>query len=547
MKKSISIILASLLAASVVMTGCTNNSSSSSSKDEGSSSVEQSSTADDSTASTEKVTFKAWAGMHALAAKVVKDHSENEAVQKLLADYDNGRVDIVWEHPPVGMETENFNLMVSSGDLPDLIFSDFANYKGGALKAIDDGLLLDVTDLVDKNAPAFKQAFYENDELRKRIFSDDGKLLYFGAGTVPLNLETNETELLCYTGLLARKDLMDKAGFTVDSLTTVDDWEALLTSFKEQGVSPLLWAASDWDLIKPQFLGAYGVGPAYYKDGDTIKFGPIEDGYKQWIEKFTDWYKKGLIDPNFTTYKYFDNVQADMTAQNGGATGYHIYDYKMYYDAVAKDNPDKALIPVKNPVLREGDTFKFQDPNRSFSGSPIQITTACEQPEEAVKFIDYLYEKDSAIVENWGIEGKSYEMGEDGKPHYTKEYTDDETVRWKYIAEGAGIRCVSDIQTQYESYVIKEQLDAWKLWDSGNVSYDCVLPPQGLVKTAEESLEFSQIMSDVNTYVSEMTFGFIMGDKPISEWDSYIKTLKDMDIDKAIAITQATYDRYLAR
>lgn len=85
------------------------------------------------------------------------------------------------------------------------------------------------------------------------------------------------------------------------------------------------------------------------------------------------------------------------------------------------------------------------------------------------------------------------------------------------------------------------------MWDNGDQDAICKLPPNGLVKTSEESLEYSQLMGDINTYVSEMTFGFIMGDIPLSDWDSYVQTIKDMNIDRAIAITQATYDRYLAR
>ena len=545
MKKTVTLLLAAMLISSTVLSSCGDTPAESSAESSAEASAAES--AGENTEETESdgpVNLSIWTGLHALEAKVVKDKSENEAVQKFLEGYDK-EVNIEWIHPPVGMEQENFNLMVTSGDLPDIIINDFSSYKGGAVKAMDDGILLDVTDLVEEYAPNFQKYFYSDPDTKRAVFSDDGRLLSFGIHTPTMDLETGEPSNLCYTGLMVRSDLMQNAGYTVDTLRTVDDWENMLTSFKDQGVVPLMWAASDWDIIKPWFLGAYGVGTDFYLDGDTVKFGPIEDGYRQWLETFARWYQNGLIDPNFTTYKYFDNVQTDMMAVKGGATGYHIYDYKIYHDAVAADDPSKALIPVRYPVLNEGDIFHFQDAARNFCESPMMITTACENPVEAVKFIDYQYTVDASIIANWGIEGKSYEIDDTGAYHFTDEFNSDESYRWMYTTDT--FRGLVDVGVQYESYLSKEQPDARALWDTGDQDAICKLPPNGLVKTSEESLEYSQLMGDINTYVSEMTFGFIMGDIPLSDWDSYVQTIKDMNIDRAIAITQATYDRYLAR
>ena len=45
-----------------------------------------------------------------------------------------------------------------------------------------------------------------------------------------------------------------------------------------------------------------------------------------------------------------------------------------------------------------------------------------------------------------------------------------------------------------------------------------------------------------------MTAQFISGAMDIdSNWDNYISTLQSMGIDRCIEITQAAYERYLAR
>jgi sugar phosphate isomerase/epimerase len=39
---------------------------------------------------------------------------------------------------------------------------------------------------------------------------------------------------------------------------------------------------------------------------------------------------------------------------------------------------------------------------------------------------------------------------------------------------------------------------------------------------------------------------FIIGQKSLDEWDSFVSTLYDMGIDTAIEVKQAAYDDYLA-
>lgn len=53
-------------------------------------------------------------------------------------------------------------------------------------------------------------------------------------------------------------------------------------------------------------------------------------------------------------------------------------------------------------------------------------------------------------------------------------------------------------------------------------------------------------MSDINTYVSENTLKFVIGDRSLTEWDDFVSTLKAMGIEDAVAIYQGALDRHLA-
>ena len=89
-------------------------------------------------------------------------------------------VDIEFIHPPAGQEQEQFNLMMSSRDYPDIIESGWATREGGAGKAISDKIIIPINDIVEKHAPNYKKVLDENPNVKKAFTTDDGQLFGFG-------------------------------------------------------------------------------------------------------------------------------------------------------------------------------------------------------------------------------------------------------------------------------------------------------------------------------------------------------------------------------
>ena len=64
----------------------------------------------------------------------------------------NTGVTIEFQHPTAGQATEQFNLIIADGDYPDLRhrkWSSSSTYPGGPEKAMADGVILDLTDLIN--------------------------------------------------------------------------------------------------------------------------------------------------------------------------------------------------------------------------------------------------------------------------------------------------------------------------------------------------------------------------------------------------------------
>ena len=101
---------------------------------------------------------------------------------------------------------------------------------------------------------------------------------------------------------------------------TIADWEEVLTAFKKRGaIAPMIWHSSGVDSFSI-FLSAYGVASGWYVDYETkdIKYGPVQEGFYKYLELMRDWYKKGLIDPNFSSTDW-DTALEQITSGGSGA------------------------------------------------------------------------------------------------------------------------------------------------------------------------------------------------------------------------------------
>ncbi len=57
-------------------------------------------------------------------------------------------------------------------------------------------------------------------------------------------------------------------------------------------------------------------------------------------------------------------------------------------------------------------------------GQGVGITTAYEDPEAAIKFLDYLCSDEGQVLINWGIEDVNYKVDENGHRYREQEEID---------------------------------------------------------------------------------------------------------------------------
>lgn len=459
-------------------------------------------------------------------------------------------ITLKFKHPPLGQENTAFQLMISSQEFPDIIrLSEDGStgnsavvYPGGGEKGVEDGVFLKLNDLISRYAPNYLAVRARGGAYQKDTITD--------SGTIWAMYAVSDTKEPAYAGLVYRKDLAEKSGIMNDPVT-LDDWHELLTALKnDHNVEIPLTISNAGLLLNSEFMSAWGIGKDFYQVDGTVKYGYIQPEFKEYLKMMNQWYSEGLIDQNFVSNADFNDRFLPVNYAATDRLGAGVCTWAQSYDGLhilffATDNADINFAPVVAPVLKEGDTMHFRFTTSEIL-NPWVITTACKNPEIAVKFLDWCYTEEGSRLINYGIEGETYTMV-DGSPRfmdfilYNEDGYDAPTMFTAYTWEDCP--GINEYERGYQN-VDPHLLSACNVWNSCSDDY---LLPKGLSLTADEAKQKTRIMADIETYVYETIPKFITGDESLDKFDAFVEQIKAMGIADVIKIQQAALDRYKNR
>lgn len=448
-------------------------------------------------------------------------------------------VHIEFIHPAAGQDAQAFNLMLASGDHPDII-QERENplyYSGGGDFAIDNGDYLELTDLIDKYAPNYKKWITSDATIAKMTVTDSGNR--WGFFHITPDVEP------AWHGYVVRQDWLDELGLPLP--VTLDDWHDTLVAFRDikKAESPLLLANTGMPW-QGHIMSAFDVVGDFYQENGVVKYGPIQSGFLEYLTLMNKWYAEGLVDQDFmgrTDPGYNVWPPASLqTAERAGIfhTLWGVTADAYVLDGTITDNDKFWTTAIRSPVQTEGQEIKFNLASYAVR-SGTAITTACKTPEIAAMWLDYHYSEEGSDIISFGREGDTYTMV-DGEPVYTQKVLDDAIMRYCRW-DGPGILQYKRMWQQREANGQGQMLDAMFVWDEDKPLWNM---PR-ITLTADEANENSNIMPDITTFVTEKVIGFIIGDVPLTEFDAFVDQIKSMNIDRAIEIQQTALDRYNAR
>ena len=482
-----------------------------------------------------------WVALNANVAAYAGSMNDTEMAKYLQEETG---INVKFTHPATGQEKEKFNLMVASRDLTDIVETDWYNYTGGPDKAITDKVIYPLDEALEKVSPNFKAYLAENPDVAGQVQTDSGQYYIYP-------FVTKADKLRTCVGFMIRQDLLDEAGLEIPE--TIDEWETVLLKFKELGVKTpisMQFKNSNMDTMS-NFMGAFGIQSGWYVENDTVKFGQYEEAYRDYLTTMARWYEEGLIDSGFADEDSKRISAMVISGDVGAVSGWNGSGFGSWIPGLEAAVDGATLVPVPYVAQNKGETPFTGHIMSVVGGSGAAITTSCKNVEVAARLLDYGFSEAGHMMYNFGREGVSYEMV-DNVPTYTDIILDTEKngglsvsqAMSKYIRACYNGPFEQDPDYLFQMYPLEVQKEAVEVWSQTDAKIH-KLPLT--IMTEEENKEFSEIMSDINTFREEKLAKIVSGQESVDTIDSYYETLKGLNMERAIELQQAAYDRYLAR
>lgn len=438
----------------------------------------------------------------------------------------------------VPMQDNKFSYLLASGNLPDIFMNNWLQFPGGPERAIQQGYILPLNDVIDRYAPNFKRVLEENPEIDKMVKTDSG--IYYAFPFI------RSEEGKVYGGPIIRKDWLDELKLPIP--TTIDEWYETLKAFKEKkgATAPLTLRTLFLGERTAGFAGAFGVMGNFYVEDGNVTYGYLEPEYREYLETMSKWYREGLIDKDFAVLD-LESVDKKMTAGVSGATiGWFSYIEK-YNLTMLNNDPAARYIAAPYPTLRKGDTPKFGQLDNAYAGtSSAAIKSTTKNLEAAVRWLDYGYSEEGRLLNTFGIEGITYTM-EQGQRMYTDlvvanpDGISSDQIMLQYAHQTNFPMIQLDSQLVWKFEETNQAIEVWR-----NTKHeDYLLPP--ITPTSDEASELATLMDEVDEYVKEVELRIILGVNSIDAYDDMVKQLKLLGIERILEIKQVAYQRYINR
>lgn len=493
----------------------------------------------------ETTTISYWFEMSPMVAGYLNTMNDNITYQ-YLEELTNVHIDF----RAVSDETaENFNLMVASGDWADIMVWGSNYYSGGAIKAVEDGVFMELTDVIADYMPNYA-ALIDDKDIYPQVIMNDGNI----GEIFPINWGISVPG----TGPIVRKDWLDDLGIEPASIQTYDDYHEMLTRFKEEKGATQALFLGPYGVPSGNYLVAgYGIaaycdpssdtGP-YYQENGEIKFGLTQPEFKDYLTMICQWYKEGLITSDYINHSDIQVSAGDVT---DGSTGlwYHMSQIMSEHVAQAAD-PNFDSCAIQDAVLNAGDKTQLGSYSDSrVGGNSLSISGECSNIEVVAKWIDFAFSEQGSMIYSYGIEGETYTIDAEGNPCFTELITDNEELGMitacNLYAIQVGVGYVD--QDRFLSGYSEAALEAGDIWMKTLDTDNLKIIPSAVALSTEDSYTYASYYPDIATYAAENIAKFITGTRSLDEFDTFVSDIEDMGIDKCIECWQNAMDTYLAQ
>ncbi|MGG4187331.1 ABC transporter substrate-binding protein [Paenibacillus peoriae] len=364
----------------------------------------------------DKVTFTIYNGVAGS-----KDGNTNETtLGKILEDQTgvNFKLEFL-----VGDLNTKIGTMIAANEYPDVLIPDAT--MGSVLNA---GVFIPLDDLIEEHGPNIKRVFgpYFN-----QLRAEDGKL-YF----LPITVQVGDFVPAPEPGAAfwIQRRVLAEAGYP--KVKTLDQYIELIRNYvkkhKDENLTGMITLTHDWRFFATSNPPMHLMG--YPNDGEVIvdpetfeaRTYAASDATKRWLKTLNELNTEDLFDKASFVDNYDQYISKLISHKVLG-----FFDYKwqvgnalnVLKDAARKDPAQDAYNYFPLPVTFDENTpDAYVDAEGGLATNRgIGITVSAKDPVRIIQYFDNMLTEENQTLLSWGIEGKTYEVNEQGRFYRTQE------------------------------------------------------------------------------------------------------------------------------
>lgn len=448
-------------------------------------------------------------------------------------------IQVVWNMLTEDVYGEKKNLLLASGDLPDILWNTGLSDAEVATYSANH-TLVPLDDLFEGNCPNITALLDSRPDIRSAITSEDGHIY-----TLP---SVEELGLVQFPNFLyINTDWLKDVGMEMP--TTIDELHDALTAFKEKDPSgtgrpiplsfePGSFCANPWDIIT-----AYSGQPDNNDHRVVIDrkavFTATTDAWKEGVKQLAAWYAEGLIDTE--SFSQDDTAYlAKGKAEKESLGAFY------WWEATEFVGSDREGHYELCPVLAGVDGVKRASVsnNQEIARGAFAMTRTCQYQAAVMRWVDRMYDPVMSAQNDWGPIGVTLEYDENHMLAQipAKEGESAGERRQKVAPGGPKAITAKDFETvvlpEPRAALRQQQVtEVYQPWAANDA-----FPP--VVFTNAELDDLSLIESDVASLVKQSFAQWVVNGGIDSGWEAYLDDLRSSGLERLMEIYQAALDRY---
>jgi len=474
-----------------------------------------------------------------------RDQISDPATNDMLIDYEA----MTGVHIELITSTDgstDLNLMMASGEYADMYLVNLSTAQITNMVAAD--MIIPLNDLIDQYGFYAQQIFEERPDIKELITAPDGNIYTLFETDCGVHMPNRRKMYVYGEWLAAWQEATGK-----EYPNNVQEFEEMLVFFRDSDLNgngqadeipliasthsedvPTYWLMSAFTQISNNFF--------HITDDGEIVFEANSAEWKEGLKWMNHLYTEGLF---YAEESYVQDRDQLKALVNTGDPSTHVVAASpsmwqgRFVDSSVMNWTDYLPIPpiedangVRRATITQPETFRCS----------AAISTKCEYPEIAYKWLDWWLSEEGTFVNVYGFrEGENYEIVDvpaiNGAAQsvralqnfYTDNFRIGENMAPKYDTPEVRYAVSADPSTyntqntfvlhqagvMYEPYYVASNIPA-------------------VVWTTDETLmsEFAEYQNLINDTVNVATTEFILGIRDIeSDWDAYVEELNAVGLD----------------